>query len=519
MTFKFRKETIMDKKKDYEIKVDGTPNTFKGGAIRYNKNKGRFDLIQEDVVIRLLRKIYNIESLVIANKGEILEDAFAGRYDDAIIKLSCWYYCEMTDETGAVFQGHEVMRYFIKMLPDLAILFQKGAQKYGERNCEAGIPLWSFRDSGLRHLTQYFNGIEDEPHYIHAIWNFCLADWTIHNHPERCYKPESKGEVNKDKTPEIPDEKYDDSVKYNESDAKVCEKQLKDIADSVDSLFRDNDFKKEGVNNPFTYYSPYGQVTYVGCGYSPINNPFCQRPTRYTSRNLINDLRSLIDDSWVYLDEHIKDFLDMLEREDRFIWSKSRTELVIDSVYGPRSDKIFIEAFESVVFNKKIPDTLNAGLRPVKSEFVAYIARCLNIQPQISTYTIDNIPKEFYQTFKRRLQMDFWVKCIYPIFNNDENFIEIFPKIKEFSDMEDFDKNVFMSAVLKLYTNMSPLVCHKQRLTNIQHDCISKYYEKYGMRNGSLLEEQFSDFKTAQTHVDTFYKEIEIPFNFEPIKF
>ena len=66
-------------KKDYEIKVDGTPNTFKGGAIRYNKNKGRFDLIQEDVVIRLLRKIYNIESLVIANKGEIIEDAFAER--------------------------------------------------------------------------------------------------------------------------------------------------------------------------------------------------------------------------------------------------------------------------------------------------------------------------------------------------------------------------------------------------------------------------------------------------------
>ena len=34
---------------EYEIKVEGTPNTFEGGAIRYNKSKGRFDLIPMEV--------------------------------------------------------------------------------------------------------------------------------------------------------------------------------------------------------------------------------------------------------------------------------------------------------------------------------------------------------------------------------------------------------------------------------------------------------------------------------------
>lgn len=543
MTFKFRKEIIMNKK-DYEIKVDGTPNAFKGGAIRYNKNKGRFDLIQEDVVIRLLGKIYNIESLVIANKGEILEDAFAGRYDDAIIKLTCWHYCEMTDETGAVFQGHEVMRYFIKMLPDLAILFQKGAQKYGERNCEAGIPLWSFRDSGLRHLTQYFNGVEDEPHYIHAIWNFCLADWTIHNHPERCYKPESKGEINKDKTPEIPDEKCDDDVKYNESDVKVCEKQFKDEHtkrnDALSSLvyslqylldsgkFEEvkldelNDFKKEDTNNVNRFNNfPFEYVSYAG--YNPVNNPFCQKPSRYTSRNLINDIRDTIGDSWVYLDEHIKSFLDMLERDDRRTFTKSRTEFVIDSVYGPRSDKIFIEAFDFVVFNKKIPDTTNAGRRTVKSEFVAYIAECLKIKPQISTYTINNIPEVFYQTFKRTLQTLFWVKCIAPIFTNEKKFINMFPEIKEFSKIEYFDEEAFLSAVSKLCVNdmngcvVKLLGYNELKQLREYSRYSSSINESTDIESTENLIQAYNKFKKVQTCVNIFYQEIIS--NFEPIKF
>ena len=491
MTFKFRKETIMDKKKDYEIKVDGTPNTFKGGAIRYNKNKGRFDLIQEDVVIRLLRKIYNIESLVIANKGEILEDAFAGRYDDAIIKLSCWYYCEMTDETGAVFQGHEVMRYFIKMLPDLAILFQKGAQKYGERNCEAGIPLWSFRDSGLRHLTQYFNGIEDEPHYIHAIWNFCLADWTIHNHPERCYKPESKGEVNKDKTPEIPDEKCDDSVKYNESDAKVCEKQFKDEHkkhdDCMDALM-------------------YSLQNLLDSGkFKEVKLDDIEKS--YTSRNLINDIYHYISDSWVYCDEHISDFLNTLRQNSQSTGTRTRTAFVLDSVYGPRSDNAFADAFNWLVFKKKVPD---GSLRCRKTDFILYMIECLKmpIIPKVN-YTIENIPDEYYQTFKHKFQVLFWKECILPIFDDVENFIDMFPETKEFSKMDGFDRKVFTRAVQRLNFNNDPENNGVVLLTYDEERHIKAYSENIG--SCEKLIQKFSNFSNARMCIAKFNSEFMNP--------
>ncbi len=504
MTFKFRKETIMDKK-DYEIKVDGTPNTFKGGAIRYNKNKGRFDLIQEDVVIRLLRKIYNIESLVIANKGEILEDAFAGKYDDAIIKLSCWHYCEMTDETGAVFQGHEVMRYFIKMLPDLAILFQKGAQKYGERNCEAGIPLWSFRDSGLRHLTQYFNGIEDEPHYIHAIWNFCLADWTVHNHPERCYKPESKGEVNKDKTPEIPDEKCDDSVKYNESDAKVCENQFKDehkkrndalsaLAYSLQHLLDSGKFKEIKLDE------------LNGFKKGEINDSKHSKFSYKDTKNLIDTVYSCVGDSWVYCDNLMSRFFNTEHAKSAI--SRTLTDFVLTITTGPKTiaciDIIFKEAFDEIVFRKKIP----LSDHTIYSEFIVHMSmsKYLNLDILTLRCTPDVVTDEDYQTFRQNFQRALWTKCIRPIFI-DKNFINMFPEIKKFSKMEYFNERKFLSAVWKLCKN-DMNGCVVELLDYNELTQLREYSRYSSSINGSTdiestenLIQAYNSFKKAQKFI------------------
>jgi hypothetical protein len=63
-------------------------------------------------------------------------------------------------------------RAVIKMLKDLAINYEKGAEKYGENNWRKGIPLNSFEDSGFRHFCQWLNDETDEPHHISAIWNF-----------------------------------------------------------------------------------------------------------------------------------------------------------------------------------------------------------------------------------------------------------------------------------------------------------------------------------------------------------
>lgn len=59
----------------------------------------------------------------------------------------------------------------------LAVHFQKGAQKYEDRNWEKGMPLGEFFDSGIRHAFQFLKGEEDENHLIAAIWNLvCLYD-------------------------------------------------------------------------------------------------------------------------------------------------------------------------------------------------------------------------------------------------------------------------------------------------------------------------------------------------------
>ena len=61
---------------------------------------------------------------------------------------------------------------------------EEGALKYGERNCEKGIPIHSLIDSAFRHLAKYMMGMKDEPHLRAACWNCLFAlDMEI-KHPE-----------------------------------------------------------------------------------------------------------------------------------------------------------------------------------------------------------------------------------------------------------------------------------------------------------------------------------------------
>jgi len=61
----------------------------------------------------------------------------------------------------------------------LAIHYQKGCEKYGERNWEKGIPVARFIDSALRHAFQFLDGEDDENHLISAIWNLMGAYETV----------------------------------------------------------------------------------------------------------------------------------------------------------------------------------------------------------------------------------------------------------------------------------------------------------------------------------------------------
>ena len=76
------------------------------------------------------------------------------------------------------------------LLPACSILrlakhYEAGAVNHGDRNWEAGLPISSFMDSGLRHILQYLDGDNSEDHLAAAAWNICGAMWTEEKHPEQ----------------------------------------------------------------------------------------------------------------------------------------------------------------------------------------------------------------------------------------------------------------------------------------------------------------------------------------------
>lgn len=68
----------------------------------------------------------------------------------------------------------------MRALIELAKHFEEGAKKYNDRNWEKGIDLHCFIDSGMRHLTKFMIGKDEEKHLVAVCWNFlCLLDTSL----------------------------------------------------------------------------------------------------------------------------------------------------------------------------------------------------------------------------------------------------------------------------------------------------------------------------------------------------
>jgi hypothetical protein len=63
----------------------------------------------------------------------------------------------------------------------LAQVYERGAEKYSDRNWEKGMSFSRYMDSALRHIFQHLEGRRDEDHLGHAVFNL-LA---IMEHQER----------------------------------------------------------------------------------------------------------------------------------------------------------------------------------------------------------------------------------------------------------------------------------------------------------------------------------------------
>lgn len=58
-----------------------------------------------------------------------------------------------------------------KALRRIAIHYENGGKKYGDRNWEKGVPLSRYLNSAIRHLYQVLEGQNDEDHEAAAVWN------------------------------------------------------------------------------------------------------------------------------------------------------------------------------------------------------------------------------------------------------------------------------------------------------------------------------------------------------------
>lgn len=161
------------------IKFTGDPVAFDGveGKRDPKTGKGRFDLIPTEVYYPLFSKADHDWWLLDCHPASILMSIADENFIEAIIKMTIYTYSTRNENYAA--SSSEFWHGVWPMLQDLAIHFQKGAEHYGERNCQKGIPLWSFKDSAMRHATQVFEGKTDEPHAISVIWNCWLAAWTV----------------------------------------------------------------------------------------------------------------------------------------------------------------------------------------------------------------------------------------------------------------------------------------------------------------------------------------------------
>jgi len=64
-------------------------------------------------------------------------------------------------------------------LKRLAIHYENGAKKYGDRNWEKGQPVSRYLDSAERHINDYKEGKREEDHLAAVAWNALSAIHTI----------------------------------------------------------------------------------------------------------------------------------------------------------------------------------------------------------------------------------------------------------------------------------------------------------------------------------------------------
>lgn len=145
-----------------ELKDSGARRQFSTGSVRdIAEGKGRADLIPLAVAGMLLESpvLFHIEEYVW--HGDV----------DALCAALRAHLGSNKNELAA------------GML-DVALQYEAGCKKYGNRNWQLGQNLHCYIDSGVRHYLKHLRGDTDEPHARAFVWNILGAIWTHINKPE-----------------------------------------------------------------------------------------------------------------------------------------------------------------------------------------------------------------------------------------------------------------------------------------------------------------------------------------------
>ncbi len=175
---------------DFKLQDSGDRTVFNTGAQRdMSKGKGRYDLISPiamevlvDVASDMDMKWYQDEtpsSLVSQTINSIFSclEGNSSHLDEAfflsMVALqnevnSPMYWERQENEFGYSRLAPEAVRR-------VAVILEKGAEKYEARNWEKGMPVWKYLDSGLRHFFKYLDGQRDEDHLGQGFWNLMAA--------------------------------------------------------------------------------------------------------------------------------------------------------------------------------------------------------------------------------------------------------------------------------------------------------------------------------------------------------
>lgn len=119
--------------------------TFESGAVR-DKTDYRYDLCSP--VIFNYTQHEGTRKVIFA----ILEE----KYHDALSLLT-------------VSRPHRIS--FADIVHSYAQTMHEGANKYGERNWEKGLPESNLKNHAIHHLMKWDSNDQSEPHFPHAVWN------------------------------------------------------------------------------------------------------------------------------------------------------------------------------------------------------------------------------------------------------------------------------------------------------------------------------------------------------------